>query len=64
MFAASFTHTFAINRFQRQVVAALWVFASLVTVVMALLIGITGERNNFLNQNPQVYYQLLEWFTR
>lgn len=64
MFAASFTRTFAVNRFQRQVVAALWVFASLVTVVMALLIGITGERNNFLNQNPQVYYQLLEWFTR
>ncbi len=64
IFAASFTRTFAVNRFQRRVVAALWVFVSLVTVVMALLIGITGERNNFLNQNPQVYYQLLEWFTR
>lgn len=64
IFVASFTHTFAVNRVQRQVIAALWIFASLISVVMALLIGITGERNNFLNQNPQIYYQLLEWFTR
>lgn len=64
VFAASYKRTFAVNSFQRRLLAALWIFASVLTVVFGLLISITGERNNFLNQNPQVYYQLLEWFTR
>ena len=64
VFAGSYMRTFAINRFQKKVVGMIWVLASALTVIMGLLIGITGDKNNFLNQNPQVYYQLLEWFSR
>lgn len=64
IFAGSFTQTFALNRFQQRAIAVLWVLAAAATVSMGFLIGLSGERNNFLNQNPQVFYQLMEWFTR
>jgi hypothetical protein len=42
----------------------LWVFTALLTVIAGLLIGLTGGQNNFLNKNPQLYQQLLDWFSR
>lgn len=45
-----------------KIIASLWFIASTLTVVSGFLIGFTGDRNNFLNQNPTLYYQLLEWF--
>ena len=42
----------------------LWLLTTLLTVTAGLLIGITGGQNNFLNKNPQLYHQLLEWFSR
>jgi hypothetical protein len=39
-----------------------WILASLLTVVSGFFIGFTGDKNIFLNQNPQLYYQLYEWF--
>ena len=41
-----------------------WIVTALLTVVAGLLIGLTGGQNNFLNKNPQLYHQLLEWFNR
>lgn len=47
-----------------KIIASLWVIASLLTVISGFLIGFTGDKNNFLNQNPALYYQLFEWFSR
>jgi hypothetical protein len=44
--------------------AGLWLLAAVLTVLFGFLIGFTGSQNNFLNKNPQLYYQLLEWFSR
>jgi hypothetical protein len=46
------------------VVSFVWIMASLLTALSGFLIGFTGDKNNFLNQNPQLYYQLFEWFSR
>jgi hypothetical protein len=63
IFAGSLTETFAPTPLQRRAVGVLWILVSISTSVMGVLIGITGGRNNFLNQNPQLYYQLLKWFS-
>jgi len=39
-----------------------WILATLLTVVSGFFIGFTGDKNIFLNQNPQLYYQLYNWF--
>jgi hypothetical protein len=41
-----------------KLVSYAWILASLLTVVFGLFIGFTGDKNNFLNKNPQLYYQL------
>jgi hypothetical protein len=48
--------------FRIKALATLWILASLLTVISGFFIGFTGERNNFLNQNPGMYQSLLEWF--
>jgi hypothetical protein len=52
------------RRSYQRIISFVWIAASLLTVLSGLLIGITGDRNNFLNQNPQLYNQLFEWFSR
>ena len=42
--------------------ALLWVLASALTGLSGFLIGFTGDKNNFLNRNPQLYSQLSNWF--
>lgn len=64
VFSGVYLPVFAVNRFQKRTVAILWWLAVLATLGMGLLIGLTGDRNLFLNQNPQLYYQLAEWFSR
>lgn len=55
-------HPMAAEPFQVKAQASLWILASLLTVISGFFIGFTGERNNFLNQNPGMYQRLLEWF--
>ncbi|HET7144006.1 MAG TPA: hypothetical protein VFI68_08315, partial [Anaerolineales bacterium] len=62
IFAGSYMHMFAQEPYQARLVAFLWILASVLTGLAGLLVGFTGERNNFLNHNPQLYYKLLEWF--
>lgn len=50
--------------YMRKIYAALWVLGTTLTVVTGFLIGFTGDKNNFLNKNPHLYYQLVEWFKR
>lgn len=64
MFFVLYFNSFAVNEFQRKLTIAFWSLASLATVIMGLLIGLTGDKNLFLNQNPQLYAQLQDWFTR
>jgi hypothetical protein len=64
MFVAYYVHVIEKKSYLVKIFASMWVFASVLTVALGLFIGITGERNNFLNQNPWLYYQLLEWFSR
>lgn len=62
IFAGSYLHMFAQGPYQARLVAILWILASVLTGLAGFLAGFTGERNNFLNHNPQLYYKLLEWF--
>jgi hypothetical protein len=39
-----------------------WILATLLTAISGFFIGFTGDKNIFLNQNPQLYYQLYRWF--
>jgi hypothetical protein len=64
MFVAYYVQTFDTNPYLIKFIASLWVIASFLTVLSGFLIGFTGDRNNFLNQNPVIYYQLHEWFGR
>jgi len=41
-----------------------WILASILTVISGFFIGFTGDANIFLNQNPQLYHKLFEWFSR
>lgn len=47
-----------------KILAGLWMLAAFSTVIFGFLVGLTGGQNNFLNKNPQLYHQLLEWFNR
>ncbi len=47
-----------------RIYSILWILASMSTALAAFLIGFTGDTNNFLNKNPQLYYRLVEWFTQ
>lgn len=62
LFVGFHTRSFEQQGSAVKVILVLWLVSALLTVVMGLLIGLTGGQNNFLNKNPQVYYQLLEWF--
>jgi hypothetical protein len=64
IFVGSNLHKIAAKSYQVKVLSFLWILASILTVVSGFLIGFTGEKNNFLNQNPQLYYQLHQWFSR
>jgi hypothetical protein len=56
--------SFEENGYWVKAIKYLWLFTALLTVIAGLLIGLTGGQNNFLNKNPQLYHQLLEWFNR
>jgi hypothetical protein len=45
-----------------KLVSYAWILVVLLTVVSGFFIGFTGDKNIFLNQNSQLYYQLFEWF--
>ncbi|MCZ2121071.1 MAG: hypothetical protein LC108_02265 [Anaerolineales bacterium] len=64
MFVGYYVKAVDTNWLLRRAIAWLWVAASALTVIFGLLIGFTGDKNNFLNQNPALYYLLSEWFTR
>jgi hypothetical protein len=64
MFVGYHTRSFEKKPYVVKLLAGLWILAALMTVIFGLLVGITGGQNNFLNKNPQLYYQLLEWFSR
>lgn len=64
MFVAYYVQTVDTNPYLIKFIASLWVMASFLTVLSGFLIGFTGDSNNFLNQNPVIYYQLYEWFGR
>jgi hypothetical protein len=64
MFVGYHVQSFEEKPYVVKVLSGLWILASLFTVILGFFVGITGGQNNFLNKNPQLYYQLLEWFSR
>jgi hypothetical protein len=61
MFVGYYVQSVERNHYIKMVSYA-WILASLLTVVFGFFIGFTGDKNIFLNQNPQLYYQLYKWF--
>jgi hypothetical protein len=64
MFAGYYVRRWDQHPYLVKTTATLWILASMLTVLAGFLIGFTGDKNNFLNQNPALYYRLVEWFTR
>jgi hypothetical protein len=64
MFVGFYIRSFEEKGYWVKVIVFLWLLTALLTVISGLLIGLTGGQNNFLNKNPQLYHQLLEWFSR
>jgi len=64
MFVGYYVQSFEKKPYLAKMILSLWLLISVLTAVSGFLIGFTGGQNNFLNKNPQLYYQLLEWFSR
>lgn len=64
MFVGYYVQTIDKKPYLVKLIASFWILSSILTVISGFLIGFTGDKNNFLNQNPAVYYQLFEWFSR
>jgi len=64
MFFGYHVQSFEKKPYMVKMLASLWLLAAVLTVAFGFLIGLTGSQNNFLNENPQLYNQLLEWFGR
>jgi hypothetical protein len=64
MFVGLYIRSFEENGVWVKAILFLWLFTASLTVLAGILIGLTGGQNNFLNKNPQLYHQLLEWFSR
>lgn len=64
MFVSYYANKIDTNPYLVKTIAFLWVVGTGLTVLAGFLIGFTGDKNNFLNQNPGLYYQLYEWFSR
>lgn len=64
MFVGHHIQAFEKDPYVVKILSLLWLLASALTVMAGFLVGLTGSQNNFLNKNPQLYYQLLEWFSR
>jgi hypothetical protein len=64
MYVSYYVNKIDTKPYMVKTIAALWIIATSLTVLAGFLIGFTGDKNNFLNQNPALYYQLYEWFSR
>jgi hypothetical protein len=64
MFVGYQVQSFEKKSYMVNILSGVWILASLLTVMFGFFVGLTGSQNNFLNKNPQLYYQLLEWFSR
>ena len=64
MFVGYYAQSVEKKSYLLKMVSYAWILASLLTVVSGFFINFTAEENIFLNQNPQLYYQLFEWFSR
>ena len=62
MFVGYYVQSVEKNPYLIRLISYAWILASLLTVVFGFFIGFTGDKNIFLNQNPQLYYQLYKWF--
>ncbi len=57
-----FLSRIAQSKFQARLVTFLWLAAGITSALLGFFIGFTGERNNFMNQNPAIYEAWLRWF--
>jgi hypothetical protein len=64
LFVGLYIRSFEKDEYWAKAIQYVWILTALLTVIAGLLIGITGGQNNFLNKNPQLYHQLLNWFNR
>jgi hypothetical protein len=64
LFVGLYTRSFENERYWVKAIQYGWLLTALLTFVFGLLIGLTGGQNNFLNKNPQLYQQFLDWFSR
>ncbi len=63
LFVGLHIRSFEENVYWVKAIKYLWLLTALLTVIAGFLIGLTGGQNNFLNKNPQLYQQLLDWFS-
>lgn len=64
MFVGIHVQSFEQQANWKRIILLLWLSAAVLTVLSGFLIGITGGQDNFQDKNPQLYYQLMNWFSR
>lgn len=63
IFVGLHVRSFEEKSWEVKIIAYLWLSMAVLTVIFGFLIGFTGGQNNFLNKNPQLYYQFTKWFS-
>jgi hypothetical protein len=63
LFAGFYVRAFISKKYQMQFMLFAWILLTAATVIFGFLIGFTGDKNLFLNNNPALFYQLLERFS-
>jgi len=63
MFVGFYVRTVEEKSWRVKTIACLWLSMAVLTVISGFLIGFTGVEGNFLNKNPYLYYQFIEWFS-
>lgn len=63
LFTGFYARNFIVQKYQMQLLSLTWGLFAVATAVFGFLIGFTGDKNLFLNNNPRLFYQLFEWFS-
>jgi len=62
LFVGNYVQRFDTNPVVKKIISVSWVIVSILTFAFGFMIGLTGDKNTFLNQNPALFYLMASWF--
>lgn len=64
LFVGNYVQTFDTNPIVKKIISISWVIVSILTFAFGFIIGLTGDKNTFLNQNPALFHLMASWFNQ